>query len=335
LESYHSIVDFDVVGISLQSELNYINIPYLLDLAGITRRADERAEARWRIAHRRQVLGAGRVAGIVMLGLIALVVPIVGPQRHLVAGLLILVIAPMSYLIERYVPHPRTDSSHVALDLATAIGLAQIIPEAWFVAVVLGIASVSSSITSIPTGLFLALHATFLVGMSAVAIGHDIDGWVLPIVALAGTTVPIVMYGRWFRKNEESVSSRVGDLMESTVAIFWEADLHGVLTAAWGRVSELTGYTPEEWMERFPDQVVHPDDLDLVRLTPNEQHLKSVEHTLRVQHRDGQWLWIRHLIRFDRRGRASRLMGVSFDVTTLERTRASLREQALRDTLTS
>jgi radical SAM family uncharacterized protein/radical SAM-linked protein len=44
LESYHSIADFDVVGISLQSELNYINIPYLLDLAGITRRADERAE---------------------------------------------------------------------------------------------------------------------------------------------------------------------------------------------------------------------------------------------------------------------------------------------------
>jgi len=44
LESYHSIVDFDVVGISLQSELNYINIPYLLDLAGITRRAVKRAE---------------------------------------------------------------------------------------------------------------------------------------------------------------------------------------------------------------------------------------------------------------------------------------------------
>jgi radical SAM family uncharacterized protein/radical SAM-linked protein len=44
LESYHSIADFDVVGISLQSELNYINIPYLLDLAGITRRADERTE---------------------------------------------------------------------------------------------------------------------------------------------------------------------------------------------------------------------------------------------------------------------------------------------------
>ncbi len=44
LESYHSIADFDVVGISLQSELNYINIPYLLDLAGITRRADDRAE---------------------------------------------------------------------------------------------------------------------------------------------------------------------------------------------------------------------------------------------------------------------------------------------------
>jgi len=45
LESIRPVADFEVVGISLQSELNYINVPYLLDLAGITRRADERADA--------------------------------------------------------------------------------------------------------------------------------------------------------------------------------------------------------------------------------------------------------------------------------------------------
>lgn len=44
LESYRPVAAFDVVGISLQSELNYINIPYLLDLAGITRRAEERGD---------------------------------------------------------------------------------------------------------------------------------------------------------------------------------------------------------------------------------------------------------------------------------------------------
>jgi radical SAM family uncharacterized protein/radical SAM-linked protein len=45
LESYHAVADFDAVGISLQSELNYINVPYLLDLAGISRRAEERTDA--------------------------------------------------------------------------------------------------------------------------------------------------------------------------------------------------------------------------------------------------------------------------------------------------
>jgi radical SAM family uncharacterized protein len=45
LESYHSIADFDVVGISIQSELNYVNIPYLLDLSRITRRAAERGQS--------------------------------------------------------------------------------------------------------------------------------------------------------------------------------------------------------------------------------------------------------------------------------------------------
>ena len=44
LESYRSVAQFDVVGISLQSELNYINIPYMLDLAGIPRRAADRSE---------------------------------------------------------------------------------------------------------------------------------------------------------------------------------------------------------------------------------------------------------------------------------------------------
>jgi len=43
LESTRPVGDFEVVGISLQSELNYINVPYLLDLSGITRRADERS----------------------------------------------------------------------------------------------------------------------------------------------------------------------------------------------------------------------------------------------------------------------------------------------------
>ncbi len=44
LESYRAVREFDAVGITLQSELNYVNVPYLLDLAGITRRAAGRGE---------------------------------------------------------------------------------------------------------------------------------------------------------------------------------------------------------------------------------------------------------------------------------------------------
>jgi len=44
LESYRPVAAFDVLGITLQSELNYINVPYLLDLAGLPRRAEERRE---------------------------------------------------------------------------------------------------------------------------------------------------------------------------------------------------------------------------------------------------------------------------------------------------
>jgi radical SAM family uncharacterized protein/radical SAM-linked protein len=44
LESYHPAADFDIVGITLQSELDYSNLPYLLDLAGLPRFSSERDE---------------------------------------------------------------------------------------------------------------------------------------------------------------------------------------------------------------------------------------------------------------------------------------------------
>jgi len=45
LESYTPVRRFDVVGITLQSELNYVNVPYILDLAGIPALATDRHEA--------------------------------------------------------------------------------------------------------------------------------------------------------------------------------------------------------------------------------------------------------------------------------------------------
>ncbi len=45
LESYRPIRDFDIVGITLQTELNYINIPHLLDLSGIPQWAADRTDA--------------------------------------------------------------------------------------------------------------------------------------------------------------------------------------------------------------------------------------------------------------------------------------------------
>ena len=44
LESYHPAAAFDVIGITLQTELNYINVPYLLDLAGLPRWTAQRDE---------------------------------------------------------------------------------------------------------------------------------------------------------------------------------------------------------------------------------------------------------------------------------------------------
>src|SRR4051812_45403297 len=44
LESYRAISDFTAIGISLQTELNYTNVPYLLELGGVKAFARDRAE---------------------------------------------------------------------------------------------------------------------------------------------------------------------------------------------------------------------------------------------------------------------------------------------------
>jgi radical SAM family uncharacterized protein/radical SAM-linked protein len=44
LESFSALSSFDLVGITLQTELNYTNIPYVLDLSGIPMWAGERGE---------------------------------------------------------------------------------------------------------------------------------------------------------------------------------------------------------------------------------------------------------------------------------------------------
>src|SRR5262245_52031252 len=44
LETKTPIRDFDLVGFSLQAELTYINVPYMLDLAGIPLLSEDRSE---------------------------------------------------------------------------------------------------------------------------------------------------------------------------------------------------------------------------------------------------------------------------------------------------
>ena len=44
LETKTPIGQFDLVGFSLQSELTYINVPYMLDLAGVPLRSEDRSD---------------------------------------------------------------------------------------------------------------------------------------------------------------------------------------------------------------------------------------------------------------------------------------------------
>jgi diguanylate cyclase (GGDEF)-like protein/PAS domain S-box-containing protein len=101
----------------------------------------------------------------------------------------------------------------------------------------------------------------------------------------------------------------------------WDFDLDRKTTYFSPRWKAMLGYGDDE-VEPLTDwqQLVHPDDLERVRLALRD-HLAGVEPLFesvhRLRHRDGVWLWVvsRAKARVDEQGRAHRIVGVDLDVT--------------------
>jgi len=99
-----------------------------------------------------------------------------------------------------------------------------------------------------------------------------------------------------------------------------------------GAVEAITGYSPADLMAGKPrwDQVVHPDDVEKVRLLT--ERLKTIpgytqEHEYRIIHKDGHVVWLHENIRSicDDSGQSVFLEGTKYDITARKQTEEALR----------
>ena len=115
-------------------------------------------------------------------------------------------------------------------------------------------------------------------------------------------------------------------LLETTLAIPWEFDLHLVRFSYVGpQAASILGYPVTSWLaDDFLQKHVHPGDFGalhrLKRLTPGDKG--EVEFRLRAA--DERWVWVRNIISYVEDGARPVLRGIMLDVTERKKLESEL-----------
>lgn len=148
-----------------------------------------------------------RAGGIIVLGLIALCFPDVGPNRIPLGLLLILIVAPVAALLEFFKPLTRIGPTQPPFDIAVCVMLIHMAPEVWVPTLIAGGLSANSTSVHLCRNafwLYPILNLTFLVGMAFAAVVHEVDDWSLPILAYVACLPSLIFYLHWnTRRNQE------------------------------------------------------------------------------------------------------------------------------------
>ena len=114
-------------------------------------------------------------------------------------------------------------------------------------------------------------------------------------------------------------------LVQSVNGIFWEADaLAFEFSFVSDHVTNILGYSPEEWLEErnFWENHIHPDDVQNAVSYCQNQVKNQKDHTLdyRMIRADGNVIWIKDIVSvIVENGRPTFLRGLMLDITETKR----------------
>ena len=175
-------------------------------------------------------------------------------------------------------------------------------------------ATVSGRLAATVTAVVAGIVAVF--AAAAVDVEHSA---VLLISLFFGMAAIVITAGRLSDEQHRTIR-RFGALLDGVPGIVWEADAHDEhLVMVSGRVRDILGYSPIEFARQHMTwgQLVHPDDqhllIDVERIDDMPwPHVRE----FRIRSRHGVWVWLRDVIRAERRPDGSwALRGVATDIT--------------------
>lgn len=158
-----------------------------------------------------------RTAGHYSLALIALLVPEVGENRLIVAGLLAFLFGPLALLVSLKLDEGRHSTVEPMIDMVTLLVIVFFLPELWFYALIIAVIialAPSIAISNLSYWYYAANSAVLVVGMTAIALFHEVDGWMIPIAILVAVFPSTFLYSyslsrtmREMRQRAESLSA--------------------------------------------------------------------------------------------------------------------------------
>lgn len=193
-------------------------------------------------------------------------------------------------------------------------------------------------------GALVAPFVAIPVNMAANVISGTSGAWD-PARAVVAVVASILVFGaavarEWIMRGRRS-SELLRLAFDAAEDGLWDYRLTDGTTYHSPRWYTMLGYDPpqDHSYDRFPE-LLHPDDRERI-LEEGARNIdagaRQFNHTFRMRHADGHWVWILSrgkAIEFDAAGRATRLVGVHSDISELKRAEEDLVFLAYHDQLT-
>lgn len=272
----------------------------------------------------------------VLFALAAIVVPLdlTTATRLGVAGTIIATF-PVGVLINRVVSDRYASTVATVIHVIVVVSLAAFVPELWAGSLVFTAAASTSLLWQKrqTDGVFLGLFGALALGIVGWYQGRDT--WIAASASLGLVAVSVWQWASERHQQRAETDEQFDDLVDTAKLLFWQVEPNGErLSSIIGNSVDILGYTPDQLAASEWIDLIAPEDRHLLASIPLSRtgdFSDRADMTIRLTHRDGHAVTMRHLIRRDAKGN---LLGAAADISELARANDALRVQAHRDALT-
>ena len=138
-----------------------------------------------------------RTIGTILIAAVAVTFPEVGANRFWLAAVLCGVCVPGMIWLERRYPMAENGWSEPLFDLAAVVTLVHLVPDMWFVALVIGLMVVQApSVAQHETSyrVYAGFAALLTVGMTFAALAHGVPDWEIPVLCMTLLYPSVIWY---------------------------------------------------------------------------------------------------------------------------------------------